>query len=369
MNPGVDKVIYQSGISPGVGTVSICAIHAEVRLAKSETMRSRPPDPLISVVCPMFREEATIGEFHSRLIAALDSIEPAVRFELIYVDDGSDDGSVSLVRKFCADDKRVKLVELARNFGHQLAITSGIDHASGDATVIIDTDLQDPPEMIPAMVSLWRDGNDVVDGQRTKRAGESRLMLFLIKCFYRLLGRLSDTPLPTEVGDFRLIDRDVRRIFVTMREENRYIRGMIPWIGFSRGVVPYERDSRFAGASNYRFVRRVRLAFDAIASFSERPLQIASGIGVIFTLMALALAAWIVISKLLHPETVLAGYGSLMVVVLFLGGVQLLGLGLVGAYVGRLYREVKGRPLYVVRTRVNLDSPTDSREPARPAPR
>lgn len=303
----------------------------------------------------MYREEATIEQFHARLSAALDGVSPPVRYEAIYVDDGSDDGSVAKVRAMGEGDERVKLVELSRNFGHQLAITSGLDHATGDATVVIDTDLQDPPEVIPELIAQWRDGFDVVDGQRTHRPGEPKLMLFLIGWFYRILGWLSETPLRSEVGDFRLIDRKVREVFVSMREENRYIRGMVPWIGFRTTVVPYERDARYAGESNYRFGRRVRLAFDAVTSFSERPLNLASALGATVTAVALLLAVWVIVRTLLDPGRSVAGYGSLMVAVLFMGGVQLLSLGLLGAYLGRVYRESKGRPLYVVRSLVNFE--------------
>ncbi|MBJ7329669.1 MAG: glycosyltransferase family 2 protein [Solirubrobacteraceae bacterium] len=312
----------------------------------------------MSVVCPMYREEATVEQFHARLAAALEGVDPPVRYEAIYVDDGSDDASAERVRALGADDSRVKLVELSRNFGHQLAITSGLDHATGDATVVIDTDLQDPPEVIPAMIDRWREGYDVVDGQRTQRPGEPRLMLFLIGWFYRILGWLSETPLRSEVGDFRLIDHKVRDVFVNMREENRYIRGMVPWIGFRNTAVPYERDVRYAGTSNYRFVRRVRLAFDAVTSFSERPLNLASGLGAIITVFALGLAVWVIVGTIVNPDRGVAGYGSLMVAILFMGGVQLLSLGLVGAYLGRVYRESKGRPLYVVRDLVNFEDPT-----------
>lgn len=302
----------------------------------------------------MYREEATIEQFHARLAAALESVTPPVRYEAIYVDDGSDDASVEKVRALGERDERVKLVELSRNFGHQLAITSGLDHATGDATVVIDTDLQDPPEVIPKLIAQWRDGYDVVDGQRTHRPGEPKLMLFLIGWFYRILGWLSETPLRSEVGDFRLIDRQVREVFVSMREENRYIRGMVPWIGFRNTAVPYERDARYAGESNYRFTRRVRLAFDAVTSFSERPLNLASGLGATITLVALLLAVWVIVRTILEPGRTVAGYGSLMVAVLFMGGVQLLSLGLLGAYLGRIYRESKNRPLYVVRSLVNF---------------
>lgn len=315
----------------------------------------RPADPLVSVVCPMYREEATIEQFHGRLVDALAKVEPPVRYQVVYVDDGSDDRSADKIEHLCHQDERIQLVKLARNFGHQLAITAGLDHATGDATVIIDTDLQDPPELIGDLIAQWREGSDVVDAERIRRHGESRALLFMVRRFYRLVQRLSETPMPENVGDFRLIDRVVREVFVSMREENRYIRGMFPWIGFSRGSISYERDVRFAGRSNYRLGRRFRLALDAVTSFSERPLTLAAAFGAFVTLLALALAIWIVVSKVLDPDRVLAGYGSLMVVVLFLGGVQLLSLGLIGSYLGRVYRESKARPLYVVRSRTNIE--------------
>lgn len=314
----------------------------------------RPRRPLISVVCPIFREEDTVEEFYRRVTEALESVEPAIRHELVFVNDGSDDTSGDRLRAICAADSRAKLVDLSRNFGHQLAITSGIDHATGDAVVVMDGDLQDPPEVLPKMIERWRQGFDVVYGLRSRRNGEARIIRATSALFYRLINRLSDTDLPLDTGDFRLMDAAVADILRSMREDNRYIRGMVSWIGFDQTAVPYVRDARFAGKSNYLFIRRIRLGFDGLTSFSEQPLRFASALGGMVVAVAMFLAIYIVISRVLDPERSFQGYTSIMVAVLFLGGVQLLCVGLLGEYIGRIYRESKGRPLYVVRERVNL---------------
>jgi len=311
--------------------------------------------PLVSAVAPVFNEEDGIREFYQRTTKALVAIEPPVDHELIFVDDGSQDGSVELLRELCLEDERVRLVGLSRNFGHQVAITSGIDHAAGDAVVVIDADLQDPPEVIAAMVERWREGFKVVYGVRTRRAGEGAVKRTTAKAFYRLLDRLSDTPLPVDAGDFRLMDRRVVDALGQIREENRYIRGLVSWVGFSQCAVEYERDARHAGASKFTFRRMARFAVDGIASFSEKPLRLSTQLGLVTTVLTLLLAAWIVLGKLLSPGSAIPGYASLMVVILFFGGVQLLSIGLLGEYVGRVYRESKRRPLYIVADRVNFD--------------
>jgi polyisoprenyl-phosphate glycosyltransferase len=321
----------------------------------------RPAEPLISLVCPVFREEATIGEFYRRATDARGAIDPPVRHELVFVNDGSDDASGDILREMCAKDPRVKLVELSRNFGHQLAITSGVDHAAGDAIVLIDTDLQDPPAIIGVMVERWREGWDVVYGRRTAREGEPRLKLLAVRVFYRLMSRPSETELPEDVGDFRLMDRHVCDELRGMREDNRYLRGLVAWLGFQQTAVSFARDGRFAGDSNYRLARRLRLAFDGLTSFSERPLRFASGLGLVTTLVALVLATYVAVTKIVDPSRSTEGYASLMIVVLLLGGIQLLGIGLIGEYLGRTYRESKRRPLYIVRDRVNFEDREEGR--------
>jgi polyisoprenyl-phosphate glycosyltransferase len=319
------------------------------------TAKQRPTTPLVSVICPVYREEQTIREFHRRLVEAMDATEPAVDLEVVYVNDGSDDASGVVLRELCEAEPRARLVDLSRNFGHQLAITSGIDHARGDAVVIIDTDLQDPPEVIARMLDQWRAGYDVVYGVRETRKGESRFKLLTAKGFYRMLNRLSDTPLPVDAGDFRLMDRRVVDVLRSMREENRYMRGMVSWVGFDQVGLPYERDARFAGETKYPLAKMLRFAVDGVTSFSEKPLRLAFSLGTLLTIAAVLLAMSIAIAKLVDPASALPGYASLMVVVLLFGGVQLLSIGLLGEYIGRIYRESKERPLYVVRDLVNFD--------------
>ena len=314
--------------------------------------KQRPADPLVSVVCPVYCEEETIDVFYGRLKGALEG----VRHEILFVNDGSTDRSAEILRGICAADRDTKLLDLSRNFGHQLAITSGLDHASGDAVVVIDSDLQDPPEVITRMLERWRAGYDVVYGVRSVRIGESRMKLATAKGFYRLLNRLSDTPLPLDAGDFRLMDRSAVDALRELREENRYIRGMVSWVGFDQIGLPYERDARYAGETKYPLRRMLRLATDAVTSFSERPLRIAFALGSLITLVALALVLWFVIGKIVNPSESVPGYTSLMVVVLLFGGIQLLSIGLLGEYIGRIYRESKERPLYVVADRVNFDA-------------
>lgn len=311
--------------------------------------------PMVSVVCPVFNEEDGIERFHERTTAAMDAIEPSVRHELLYVNDGSTDRSLAILRKLAQDDPRCRVVDLSRNFGHQIAITSGIDLATGDAVVVIDADLQDPPEVIADMVARWREGFKVVYGVRMKRTGETSFKLLTAKWFYRLLNRLSDTPLPLDSGDFRLMDRQVVEVLKDIREENRYIRGLVSWIGFSQCAVEYERDRRYAGESKYTIRRMLRFAADGITSFSEKPLRLSIQLGVITTVVTLFLGAFIVVGKLLDPDSGIPGYASLMTVVLFFGGVQLLSIGLLGEYVGRIYRESKRRPLYIVAEKVNFE--------------
>jgi polyisoprenyl-phosphate glycosyltransferase len=316
--------------------------------------------PLVSVVGPVMNESDGIRLFYERTTAAMEAIQPPVRHELVLVDDGSTDDSVEVMEKLCADDPRVRLLVLSRDFGHQVAITAGIDNADGDAVVVIDSDLQDPPEVIAEMVQRWREGYKVVYGVRAERAGESRFKLLTAKVFYRLVNRLSDVDLPLDSGDFRLMDRQVVQALREIREENRYIRGLVSWVGFRQCAVEYQRDARFAGTTKFTVRRMLKFALDGITSFSEKPLRLAIQLGAVTTLAALVLALWIAGAKILRPENALPGFASLMIVTLFFGGVQLLSIGLLGEYVGRIYREAKRRPLYLVAERQNFTS----RDPA-----
>jgi glycosyltransferase involved in cell wall biosynthesis len=301
----------------------------------------------LCVVSPVYNEEDGIQEFYERLVAVLRDLE-GVRPHVLLVDDGSSDGTLDALRKIVAQDDRVTVLSLSRNFGHQLAITCGMDAANGDVVIVMDSDLQDPPEVIPEMLEQWRAGSKVVYGVRSSRPGETRLKLATARRFYRMLNGLSEVPLPLDAGDFRLLDRQVLDVLKTLREENRYIRGLVSWIGFPQSAVVYERDSRFAGESKYSLSKMIKLATDGITSFSEKPLRFSFQVGIFITIAAAATMLYIVIAKVIEPSQSIPGYASLMCVTLFLGGVQLLSIGLLGEYVGRIYRESKERPLYVV---------------------
>lgn len=310
---------------------------------------------LISVVVPVYCEEEIVPRFHARATAAMAALAPAFDYELVFVNDGSTDRTLARLLEIRERDPRVKIIDFSRNFGHQIAITAGMDHACGDAVVAIDGDLQDPPEVIPRLVAKWQEGNQVVYGKRLIRRNESAFKRVAVWTFYRIIRRLSDTPLPLDTGDFRLLDRCVVDAVASMREENRYIRGLVSWVGYQQAAVEYEREGRYAGQPKYTLTKLVRLAFDGITSFSEKPLHISSYIGVCITLAAFGLMLWIVANKLLAPAKSIDGYTSTMAVILFFGGIQLLSLGVIGQYLGRIYREVKDRPLYIVRSRHGLD--------------
>lgn len=316
---------------------------------------------LVSLVCPVYSEEQCLREFHRRARGAVEAADPPVRYEFVYVDDGSTDSSPAILRELAAADPAVRVVTFSRNFGHQMAITAGIDSAAGDAVILIDSDLQDPPEVIPEMIRRWREGNEVVYGVRASRDGESRFKLWTAQAFYRILNKLADIDLPLDSGDFRLLDRKVIQELQGIRERNRYLRGLVAWVGFRQCAVPYERAERHSGSSKYTLSKMVRLAADALTSFSEKPLRLALQLGLVLTILAGLGAGWITVGKIVTPGSSVPGFASLMVVVLLLGGIQLLCLGLLGEYVARIYVESKQRPLYVVRERLNLEGPHPSR--------
>jgi len=303
---------------------------------------------LLSVVAPVYNEEATIEEFYARVCTALHGL----RFELVLVDDGSTDGSEIELAKLASNDPRVRVVQLSRNFGHQTALTAGLDHARGDAVVMLDADLQDPPELIPRMLDHWRAGCDVIYAVREEREGESRFKLTTARWFYALFDRLAQVDLEHNSGDFRLLDRRALDALLSMRERNRFLRGMTVWVGYRQAAVPYKRDPRYAGKTKYTIPKMLRFSFDAISSFSHRPLQLATLLG--FLISTLAFVAIPVVIALHFLGSYLPGFGSLTIAVLLLGGIQLIAIGLIGEYVGRIYDEVKGRPLYLVRSRVNI---------------
>jgi polyisoprenyl-phosphate glycosyltransferase len=319
-------------------------------------MRLAPfgPKPEISVVVPCFNEEIVLPETTSRLTAALEAIGRA--FEIIYIDDGSKDDTPRVLADLHAADPRIRLVRLSRNFGHQIAISAGLEFARGAAIVLIDADLQDPPEVISEMVELWLLGNDVVYGTRRRRDGESTFKTLTAKWFYRLMNRLSDVPMPLDSGDFRLLDRRVVDALLAMPERDRFMRGLVSWVGFSQASVSYDRAPRFAGDSKYTLWRMARFATDGILSFSIAPLRLATlAGGVAFGLTLLGGLAGAIFG--LASGRWMAAWGWLLLAMLFLSGVQLLCLGIFGEYLGRTYAENKRRPLYFVRETLGFDAP------------
>lgn len=299
----------------------------------------------LTVVIAAYNEEAALPEMHRRLSAVLDGLDAESR--VLYVDDGSRDGTWAVLQRLAGADARVSLLRLARNFGKELALTAGLDHVDTDAALVLDADGQDPPELIPAFVAKWREGFDVVYGTRTRRDGETWLKRLTAAGFYRVMTRLSDTPIPRDTGDFRLMSRPVLDALRQLRERQRFMKGLFTWVGFRQVSLPYERAPRLAGGSKFNYWRLWNLALEGITSFSTVPLRLATYVGVLTALVAFGWGVWIVARTLLWGDPV-QGWPSLMTVVLFLGGVQLVALGIIGEYLGRLYVEVKQRPLYLV---------------------
>ena len=299
-----------------------------------------------SIVAPIYNEKDNLFELRRRVTEVMDSThEP---WELVLVDDGSTDGSTEIIRTMAKDDNRIRPVIFARNFGHQIAITAGWDYARGDAIVIIDADLQDPPEVILEMIKKWKEGNEVVFAVRAEREGESLFKLWTASLFYRIIYRITDVKIPLDTGDFRLMDRKVVNVLKQMRERHRFPRGMSAWVGFKQVGVQYKRAARVAGETKYPFRKMFRLALNAITSFSYFPLQVATFFGFVSAGIA-AIAIPVVIYMRVTGSQAFFGQATTLIAVLFLGGVQLICVGILGEYIGRLYDEAKGRPLYIVR--------------------
>jgi dolichol-phosphate mannosyltransferase len=302
----------------------------------------------LSVVAPMLDEDETAEAFYGRVCSALGDTP----FELILVDDGSSDRTPAILDRLAESDPRVRVLHLSRSFGHQNAITAGLDHAEGDAVVMLDGDLQDPPEVIPELLDRWRAGADVVYAVRRTRAGESRFKIASARWFYRLIAALSHLELEQNVGDFRLLDRRALDSLSSMKERTRYLRGMAVWIGFTQIAVPYERDARHAGKTKFTLRRMVRFSMDALSSFSNVPLQAASVLGFVFAFVAFLGIPLVIVARI--TGVFVSGVPSVLMAVLLLGGIQLIAIGVIGEYIGRIYDEVRGRPLYFVRERRNL---------------
>lgn len=302
--------------------------------------------PVFSIIAPIYNERESMPELLRRVSAVMDGLgEP---WELILVDDGSSDGSTEEIRRLAVQDEHVRPVIFARNFGHQIAVTAGLDYSRGDAVVIIDSDLQDPPEVIAELVAKWREGYEVVYAVRAEREGESWFKTFTASLFYRLIFRITDIKIPLDTGDFRLMDRKVVNVMNSMRERDRFLRGMSAWVGFKQVGVAYKRAARFAGSTKYPFRKMLKLALNAITGFSYFPLQVATYIGFIAAGLSILMIPVVIVMRALTTSQ-FVGQASTLVAVLFLGGVQLISLGILGEYIGRIYDEVKGRPLYIVR--------------------
>ena len=301
----------------------------------------------LTVVVPAYNESSGLREFHARLAAVFDKFGPDLTGDVLYVDDGSRDDTWDVIRSLHASDPRAAGLKLSRNFGKEHAMTAGIDHTDADAIVMIDADLQDPPELIPEFVKKWREGFDVVYGTRSSRAGESAAKKITATAFYRVMERLSSTPVPRDTGDFRLMDRRAVQALGQLRERQRFMKGLVAWVGYKQTSIEYERDARFAGTSKFNYWRLWNFAIEGITSFSGAPLKVATYVGVLTAMFAFLFGIYVLVKALLFGDAV-RGYPTLMLVILFLGGVQLIALGMIGEYLGRLYLEAKQRPLYLV---------------------
>jgi len=318
----------------------------------------------LSVVVPLYNEEAVLPDFHRRLAAVLDAIEADA--EIIYVNDGSRDGTMALLTEIHDRDAHVAVVELSRNFGKEVAMSAGLDAASGDAIVVIDADLQDPPELIPQMISAWREGNDVVLMRRKTRAQESWLKKMTARAFYRAMGSIGTIDIPENVGDFRLLSRRAAAALRQFPERTRFMKGLFAWIGFPSTEIEYDRDGRFAGTTKWSYWRLWNFALEGITSFSVVPLKLASYAGLLTALIAFGYGIKVIVKTLLYGDPV-AGYPTLVVLVLFLGGLQLMALGLIGEYLARMFIEVKQRPLYLVQRHLRSAAPIAASEESLPA--
>ena len=305
-----------------------------------------------SIVVPVYNEDEVIIESYKRLKQVLDSLQET--YEILFVNDGSKDKTAAIISELCEMDINLKLINFSRNFGHQIAITAGMDFAVGDAIVVIDADLQDPPEVIPKMIAKWKEGYDVVYGKRLERQGETFFKKLTAKIFYRFLKKMTDVEIPVDAGDFRLIDRKVCDALKQVNERNRYIRGLISWLGFKQTGVEFTRDKRFAGETKYPLKKMLKFAFDAITSFSYKPLTLAAYSGMIVSLFSFAYLIVVIYLKLFTDITY-PGWASILAVNLFFNGIILIILGIIGEYIGRIYDEAKGRPLYLVSHLKNFD--------------
>ena len=308
----------------------------------------------ISVVVPMYYEEEVAKECYTRLKGVLDKIEN-YSYEIIFVNDGSKDKTLEILKDIAKEDENSKIISFARNFGHQCAVTAGLRYVTGDAIVIIDADLQDPPELIPEMIKLWEEGNEVIYGKRKSREGESRFKLLTASMFYKTLNALSDVEIPKDTGDFRLVDRKVVEVINSLPEHNKFLRGLFSWVGFKQKAYEYERKERYAGKTKYPLKKMLKLAQDGIFSFSIKPLKIVGAMGILSVIISIILFVYAVLSYAFDWNNLVPGWTSLMVTMTFIGGMILISLWMIGEYIGRIYDETKRRPEYIIDETINIE--------------
>lgn len=307
----------------------------------------------VSLVIPMYYEEEVANKCYEKVKEILNELEK-YDYEIIFVNDGSKDKTLEILEKIAEKDKKVKVISFSRNFGHQAAVTAGLKEVTGDAIVIIDADLQDPPELIPDMLKYWEDGNEVIYGKRKKRKGESVFKLLTAKMFYKTLNSLSDVEIPKDTGDFRLVDRKVVDVINSMPEHNKFLRGLWGWIGFKQMPYEYERQERFAGKTKYPLKKMLKLASDGIISFSTKPLKLVGALGIVSILISIVILIYALISFIFKLNNLSAGWTSIMVAVTFFAGVQLLSIWIMSEYIGRIYDETKQRPQYIIDKKINI---------------
>ena len=308
----------------------------------------------ISVVIPMYYEEEVVKECYVRTKVVLNGLSN-YEHEIIFVNDGSKDKTLELLEEIANEDKNVKVISFSRNFGHQAAVTAGLKYTTGDCILIIDSDMQDPPELLVDMIQLWEEGNEVIYAKRKTRKGESKFKLLTAKMFYKILNGLSDVDIPKDTGDFRLVDRKVVDIINSMPEHNKFLRGLFSWVGFKQMPIEYERKERFAGKTKYPLKKMLKLASDGIISFSTKPLKIIGGIGMISICISIILLIYALISYIFHLNNLVSGWTSMMVAITFFSGVQLVSIWMISEYIARIYDDTKKRPEYIIDKKINID--------------
>ena len=307
----------------------------------------------ISVIVPMYYEEKVVEECYNRLTNVLKNIKD-YEYEIIVINDGSKDKTLEILEKLAQNDEKLKVISFTRNFGHQAAVTAGLKYVTGDAIVIIDADMQDPPELIPEMLKLWEDGNEIIYGKRKTREGETAFKLLTAKMFYNTLNALSDVEIPKDTGDFRLVDRKVVDTINLLPEHNKFLRGLFSWVGYKQTPFEYERKERFAGKTKYSLKKMLKLASDGIISFSNKPLKIVGGLGIISIIISICILIYALLSYIFKLNNLSSGWTSLMVAITFFAGVQLLSMWIMSEYIGRIYDETKQRPQYIIDKKINL---------------